>query len=129
MLQSRYSVVFARALGASAVLFALLYACREVERPTAPSIEARNVGGTNTSKIGLSYVCGNQFRATNGNPSAVTVTYNVVNTPEQGTLSLPAKPKGAGPSETVFVTQNTGTVQLYLGATLLAEQTNDGVSC
>src|SRR5947208_17127593 len=91
MLQSRYSVVFARALGASAVLFALLYACREVEQPSAPSIEARNNGGTNTSKNGLCYACGNQFRATNGYPSAVTATYTAVNTPRQGKLSVRAK--------------------------------------
>src|SRR6266850_4958852 len=117
MQPSRYSAVCAKALGACAVFLVLLHACREADRPTAP-IEARNVGGINTSKIALAYVCDNQFRVTNGNPSALTVSYTVVNTTEQGTVNLPAKPKGAGPSETMFVTQNTGTVELYLGTSL-----------
>ena len=129
MLQSRYSAVCAQALGACVVLLVLLHACREADRPTAPLIEARNVSGINGSKVALFYVCDNKFRATNANPSAVTTTYTVVNTAEQGTLNLPPKPKGAGPSETVFATQNTGTVQLYLGTTLLTQTTNDGVSC
>src|SRR6185503_9669541 len=125
----RYPAIAARAIGASAVLLVLLYACREVDRPTAPQIEARPVGGINTSKITLAYVCDNTFRATNNNQSAATVTYKVVNTSEQGTLTLPAKPKGGSPTATVFSTQNTGTVELYLGTTLIARQTNNGVSC
>ena len=129
MQQFRYSAVCAKALGACAVLLVVLHACREADRPTAPPIEARNVGGINGSKIALSYVCDNKFRVTNANPSAATVTYKVVNTAEQGNLNLLAKPKGAGPSETVFVTQNTGTVELYLGTTLLASQANTGVPC
>jgi len=129
MQPSRYAVVCAKALGACVVLLVLLHACREADRPTAPPIEARNVGGGNGSKIALSYVCDNRFRVTNANPSAATVTYKVVNTAEQGTLNLPAKPKGAGPSETDFTTQNTGTVELYLGTTLVASQTNNGVPC
>ena len=125
----RYPAIAARAIGASAVLLVLLYACRDVERPTAPQIEARPVGGINTSKITLAYVCDNTFRATNNNQSAATVTYKVVNTSEQGTLTLPAKPKGGSATATVFSTQNTGTVELYLGTTLIARQTNNGVSC
>jgi len=129
MPQSRYFAIGAKALGACAVLFVVFHACREVDRPTAPQIEARNVGGINGSKIALFYVCDNKFRVTNANPSAATVTYKVVNTTEQGTLNLPAKAKGAGPSETVFVTQNAGTVELYLGTMLLTQRANDGVPC
>jgi len=125
MQPSRYSAVCAKALGACAVFLVLLHACREADRPTGP-IEARNVI---SSKIALFYVCDNKFRATNANPSATPVTYKIVNTAEQGTLNLPPKLKGGGPSETIFVTQNTGTVELYLGTTLLASQTNNAVPC
>jgi hypothetical protein len=120
----------AEAVATSAVVLLLLYACRDVERPTAPPLEARPVGGgINGSKITLSYVCDNKFRATNANQSAATVTYKVVSTAEQGTLTLPAKPKGGSPSATDFVTQNTGTVELYVGTALIASRANDGVPC
>ncbi len=120
----RYSVVGVKILGACAAVVLLFYACRQVDQPTEPI----TAGVVKTSKIVLSYVCDNKFRVTNANPSAVTVTYKVVNTAEQGTVNLPAKQAGV-PSETVIVTQNTGTVEVYLGTTLVDAQTNDGVSC
>src|SRR2546425_7576170 len=120
----RYSAVGAKVLGACAVVLLLLYACRQVDETTSPI----TAGVVKPVKIALFYVCDNKFRVTNANPTAVTVTYKVVNTAEQGTLNLPAKQAGV-PSETVFTTQNTGTVQIYVGTTLVDAQTNDGVSC
>jgi len=68
MPKSHYSLVCAVALGACAILLVLLHACGGVDQPTT-SIQARTVGGINTGKIALSYVCDNKFLATNANPS------------------------------------------------------------
>ena len=126
---SRYSRMVVGAAAACTVATVVLYACSGEVPTTAPNIEARWVGGINSGKINLSYQCDNRFQVTNGNPDPATITYQVANSSEQGSVNLPARIAKNRPSVTTFSTQNQGTVSIYLGTVLAGQAANAGVPC
>jgi len=104
----------------SLALVLSLAACQEPEQATGPSLSQSAL----PNSITLTYICGNSFRVRNTNPSVMTVTWDVYQKGETGTLTLPAKP-GTGPySETYFTTVNKGTVRLFLDGVLIQTKAN-----
>lgn len=112
---------------------AVIYSCRDASEPVGPSQEiptpSASLTEVNFDAILLSYVCGTDFAVRNENPDEVQVTYQVIGTAEQGDLTLPAPPAGSTFSETLFSTQNVGTVQLLYQGSEIVEVANGGVSC
>jgi hypothetical protein len=81
------------------------------------------------SKISLTYVCENRYRAVNSASVAVTVSWQVENSGDQGTVDLPAAPSNQAFSETFFSTRAIGTVVLSAGATRIASVANQQTPC
>jgi hypothetical protein len=74
--------------------------------------------------VTLTYICGNSFRVRNTNTSMITVTWDVYQTAETGSLALPSKPANAPYSETYFTTVNKGTVRLFESGALVQTKAN-----
>ncbi len=93
----------------------------------APPVETDE---SHDAPIRLSYVCGNQFLITNAYSVAVSVTYRVAGTDEEGEALLGAAP-GQDPaySERLIETRNKGSVELLLNGTTIAVRANGGVPC
>src|SRR3989475_12716481 len=85
--------------------------------------------GIDVSKISLTYVCENRFSVQNSSPAAVTVSWKVENSGDQGTLDLPAPPSNQAFSETFFSTRAIGTVVLSAGSTRIASVANQQTPC
>lgn len=109
-----------RAMLVSLALVLSLAACQEPEQATGPSLSQAAL----PKSITLTYICGNSFRVRNTNPNEVTVTWDVYQQGETGTLVLPAKPASAPYSETYFTTVKKGTVRLFLDGTLIQTKAN-----
>jgi hypothetical protein len=97
-----------------------LVACQEPEQTTGPSLSQAAL----PNSITLTYICGNSFRVRNTNPEAITVTWDVYQQGETGTLVLPPKPASAPYSETYFTTVKKGTVRLFLDGVLKQTKAN-----
>ena len=104
----------------SLALVASLVACQEPDQSTGPSLSQAAL----PNSITLTYICGNSFRVRNTNGAAVTVTWDVYQKGETGTLVLPPKPASAPYSETYFTTVNKGTVRLFLDGALIQTKAN-----
>lgn len=108
----------------SAILFAMTVAhltgCRIAEEQSGPTAQGVVAPGSVT----LTYICGNTFRVRNSNTAPVTVTWDVYQKNETGTLILPPKPASAPYSETWFTTVNKGTVRLFESGTLIQTKAN-----
>ena len=104
----------------SLALAASLVACQEPDQATGPSLSQAAL----PNSITLTYICGNSFRVRNTNGAAVTVTWDVYQKGETGTLVLPPKPASAPYSETYFTTVNKGTVRLFLDGALIQTKAN-----
>jgi Domain of unknown function (DUF1929)/Kelch motif/Bacterial Ig-like domain (group 2) len=85
--------------------------------------------GIDASKISLTYVCENRFRVQNWSAAAVTVSWKVENSGDQGTVDLPAPPSNQAFSETFFSTRAIGTVVLSAGPTRIASVPNTQTPC
>ncbi len=81
------------------------------------------------SAIRLTYICGNTFRARNGNAAPVSVTWDVFGAGETGTLLLPPRPLTGTASETFFTTTATGTVRLFYEGSQVDVKANGGSVC
>jgi hypothetical protein len=77
----------------------------------------------------LTYLCGRTFQVRNSNEAVVEVTWDVFETTDAGTLTLPARPLSASFSETVFETTATGTVRLFYQGTQVGVKANGGAVC
>jgi hypothetical protein len=97
-----------------------LAACQEPEQTTGPSLSQAAL----PNSITLTYICGNSFRVRNTNPTVMTVTWDVYQKGETGSLTLPAKPSTGPYSETYFTTVNKGTVRLFLDGVLIQTKAN-----
>ncbi len=104
----------------SLALVLSLAACQEPEQATGPSMSQAAL----PKSITLTYICGNSFRVRNTNPNEITVTWDVYQKGETGTLLLPPKPASAPYSETYFTTVNKGTVRLFLDGVLIQTKAN-----
>ena len=109
-----------RAMLVPLALVLSLAACQEPEQTTGPSLSQAAL----PNSITLTYICGNSFRVRNTNPEAITVTWDVYQKGETGTLVLPPKPASAPYSETYFTTVNKGTVRLFLDGVLKQTKAN-----
>jgi len=109
-----------RAMLVSLALVLSLAACQEPEAATGPSMSQAAL----PNSITLTYICGNSFRVRNTNPEAITVTWDVYQQGETGTLVLPPKPASAPYSETYFTTVKKGTVRLFLDGVLKQTKAN-----
>lgn len=109
-----------RAMLVSLALVLSLAACQEPEQATGPSMSQAAL----PNSITLTYICGNSFRVRNTNPEAITVTWDVYQQGETGTLVLPPKPASAPYSETYFTTVKKGTVRLFLDGVLKQTKAN-----
>ncbi len=109
-----------RAMLVSLALVLSLAACQEPEAATGPSLSQAAL----PKSITLTYICGNSFRVRNTNPNEITVTWDVYQKGETGTLLLPPKPASAPYSETYFTTVNKGTVRLFLDGVLIQTKAN-----
>jgi hypothetical protein len=111
----------------------LLQACLDgSQSPLArPEVPPPDEGGSGmTNPIGLVYICGNKFLATNRTPSTVHVTYRVAETQETGGLTLrEGIAEDPGFSETELETVHTGTVELFLDGTRVARGANENLPC
>jgi len=85
--------------------------------------------GIDVSKISLTYVCENRFSVQNSSPAALTVSWKVENSGDQGTLDLPPPPSNQAFSETFFSTRAIGTVVLSAGTTRIASVANQQNPC
>src|SRR2546430_1625622 len=85
--------------------------------------------GIDVSKISLAYVCENRFSVQNSSPAAVTVSWKVENSGDQGTVDLPPPPSNQAFSETFFSTRAIGTVVLSAGTTRIASVANQQNPC
>jgi hypothetical protein len=83
----------------------------------------------NPYTITLSYVCGNQFRVRNTAPYGVTVTYRVVETPETGSVVVPAKDPVLGHADAFFTTQIQGFVVLRWMEKVVDNKPNGNIPC
>jgi len=104
----------------SLALVLSLNACQQPDSTTGPSLSQVAL----PNSITLTYICGNSFRVRNTNPTVMTVTWDVYQKGETGTLTLPAKPAAAPYSETFFTTVNKGTVRLFLDGVLIQTKAN-----
>lgn len=102
---------------AAIVAVAGLLTCQENTSPETGSPQAEQVT--------VAYVCGRNFDIGNGNPTAVTVRFDVAGTGENGELTLPAGP----PSLTRLTTATSGAVHLSVAGAAAGEASNGGVSC
>ena len=84
---------------------------------------------TQIDSIRLTYMCGNRFRVRNPNDTEVTVIWDVYEKSEKGTLVLPPRLEGVEYSETLFETQNKGTVRLFLDGKVIETKANGGTVC
>ena len=84
---------------------------------------------TQIDSIRLTYICGNRFRVRNPNDTEVTVIWDVYEKSEKGTLVLPPRLEGVEYSETLFETQNKGTVRLFLDGKVIETKANGGTVC
>ena len=81
------------------------------------------------SKVKVQYRCGNYFRITNANTVPVTVNWNVYQTGDHGSVTLPAKWGSYNNSETYLNTPNRGSLQLSVGTAVIATKGNGGNPC
>jgi hypothetical protein len=79
--------------------------------------------GIDVSKLGLEYLCGNRFRATNRSGEWVSVSWDVPGTKDKGGLMIP--PAG----ETIFVTERRGDTRLSYRGKLVKTEPNAGKPC
>ncbi|HXY30868.1 MAG TPA: galactose oxidase-like domain-containing protein [Gemmatimonadaceae bacterium] len=81
------------------------------------------------TQIKVQYRCGNYFRVTNGNSVAVQATWDVYQTGENGSVSLPAKWGTYSNSETYLQTTTRGSLRLSIGGKQVASKGNGGQPC
>jgi galactose oxidase len=94
---------------------------------TGPQAAARHHGG---QPIQLEYACGNRFVVTNGGPEAVSVTFRVAGTKEEGSARVEAAPaEDPHFSEALIETKGRGTVELYRDGQQVGSRENGGVPC
>jgi hypothetical protein len=79
--------------------------------------------GVDVSQLGLVYLCGNRFRATNQSQDWVQVSYDVPGTRDRGDLTIP--PAG----ETTFTTEQRGSARLKYRGKLIETEPNAGRAC
>ena len=80
--------------------------------------------------IRLTYVCGNRFLVANAYSVPVSVTYRVVGTEEEGTVTIAAAPADDPAfSESLIETRQRGTVELFFNRTRVRTRENGGVPC
>jgi len=113
-----------RGTARAAVCAALLAACGQ-----GASTGDHQSPGIDVSKISLTYLCENRFRIQNSSAAAVTVSWKVENSGDQGTVDLPAPPGNQVFSETFFSTRAIGTVVLSAGTTRIASVANSQTPC
>src|SRR5207253_2046782 len=113
-----------RGTARAAVCAALLAACGQ-----GASTGDHQSPGIDVSKISLTYVCENRFRIQNSSAAAVTVSWKVENSGDQGTVDLPAPPGNQVFSETVCSTRAIGTVVLSAGTTRIGSVANSQTPC
>lgn len=111
----------------SAILFLLgTTSCQDNTRPE-PSPGEPSPG--RPSQLSVLYVCGNRFDLESRNAVPVVVRYQVIGTPEQGELLLPARQEQGGPSITRLVTLRQGSLQLFDGDEALTPVENPARAC
>lgn len=80
--------------------------------------------------VRLAYVCGNRFLVANAYTAAITVTYRVVGTEEEGSATLAAAPlEDPAFSEALIETRRRGTVEIFLEGRRVRARENGGVPC
>lgn len=79
--------------------------------------------------IKVHYLCGNRFRIRNKDNIAIQVGYEVQETGEESVVNMEARPEQGPPSETIFTTRTTGTVQILYNGEVLATERNKGKGC
>jgi galactose oxidase len=121
-------------IGLAVAMVALLVsACREYPdqsagpRPASPTATTED---DSDQPIRFAYVCGNKFLITNAYSVAVTVTWRVSGTGEEGSAVLPAAPaQDPAFSEHLIETQNRGSVELSHDGRPVRTRQNDGTPC
>src|SRR5919201_2432120 len=106
-----------------------LLACMACGHGTTTDRQQQDIPGVDPSKIGLQYVCDEQFRALNFAAHPVSVGWKVENSGDQGSLDLPAAPSANAHSETLFTTRAIGTVVLTANGATLASAPNQQNPC
>jgi N-acetylneuraminic acid mutarotase len=108
-----------------------LVACADM--PVAPVAQPSDVSAllTNTEakQLRLTYMCGNRFRVRNPFLSTEPVTWDVYNTTDTATISLPGRHPNAQYSETFFTTTITGTVRLKYNGIVVQTKANGNFAC
>lgn len=79
--------------------------------------------GVDVSKLGLVYLCGNRFRATNHSAEWVSVSWDLPGKQDRGDLMIP--PSG----ETTFATDRRGTTRLIYRGKPVKTEPNGGKPC
>lgn len=112
------------------------WACH-ADRPTAPDAAAGSAGAAANrvsatarhDSVDFDFVCANRFRIRSRNDSALTVRWIVVDRPDSGVVTLPARPAGARFSETWLDVPDSGSVQLFEDGERIASAKNTGGVC
>src|ERR1044071_9711246 len=103
-----------------AVAASALLACQESTPPDTPAGES--------AYVTLRYVCARNFDIGNGNPTPVTVRFEVGDGGEIGDLLLAPRPAADTPSVTSLTTRITGHVHVSVGDAPAADAENTAVS-
>ena len=98
-----------------------LLGCQESTPPETPAGESAHVT--------LRYVCARNFDVGNGNPTAVTVRFEVGVGGEIGDLVLPPRAATDTPSVTRLTTRTSGRVRVSVGDTPAADAETTAVPC
>ena len=124
-------VRFLAVLGAVVVLASV--ACSDDRSSAGPRVAdplPADVEAGEDAPVDLSYVCGNRFLVSNAYDVAISVTYRVAGSGEEGTARVPAAPPDdPAVSEQMFETRTRGTVQIFLDGKPLVARANGGVQC
>jgi PKD repeat protein len=124
-------VAFLPVIGLSIAL--LVSGCQNDSQSPASRSEPPTQGAPEGGPLGpidLIYVCGNKFLATNATNTPVQVTYRVVGTDEDGSLTLRETPgDDQSHSETELQTRERGVVELYLKDQRVARRRNGVLPC
>lgn len=83
----------------------------------------------NTALITLGYVCGNKFKVRNRNPVAVPLTWDLINHPQTGSLTVPAMAPGGEPGSAFITTIEKRTLRLYYNGQRIATVANGNKTC